>query len=153
RTPAGQESPPPQPGTPEQVRQSAARKTTIIEPPPDAGDAWEPPPPGSEEAKQDEDVREAAKGEYDMIGNKLPSHLRDIFADEFYDDVIALLKRMAKHVARDPRLYVRLLCNPQDVPFSRALAEFANYAEGVLTAHRPHSLCPVCHSQKSGCKA
>ncbi len=121
-------------------------------PPPAAGDAWEQPEEGSEDAKADAEVKAAGKEVFDHLGNVLPKHLRDVFNNAFYEDAVTSLRWMARHVASDPRQYVRLHVKPADKPVVKMLEEIADAMEVLLPHHEHFCLCPHCGGKEGGCE-
>ncbi len=122
------------------------------EAPPDAGDSWEKPPEGSPEAATDKAVKEAAQAGFDRLGNPLPGHLKDAFADSFYEDLADSLAWMTRHVEAGPKIYCRLHLKPADAPFAKRLRDFSQWASSVLEHHAPHCVCPHCEGREGGCE-
>ena len=132
-------------------RVQEAKKVRPKDAPPDAGDSWEPPADGSADAKADKEVRDAAKQAFDRLGNPLPAHLKDVFADSIYDDIPSSLSWMVRHIYGNPVNYVRLLVKPENAPFVLKLDEFHKWATAFLEHNTPFCLCPDCGGEEGGC--
>jgi ParB-like chromosome segregation protein Spo0J len=110
-------------------------------PPPDAGDAWEGyDSPKAEQAEKD--AAKAAKAIRDHLGNEVPKHLRDLFANPFVADAIRQVKQIHKVIRGDQRAYPYL----HGKPFFDACDALV----GLLEHGQLWVVCPECHGD--GCK-
>ena len=142
----------PQEVLPKQPRRVAPSR---VKPPIDAGDAYEPPAKGSpEETALKEEHRSgdvAAATPRDKLGQELPRHLRDVFADTIYIDLATNLDYFARKLNTNPDLYVRLRTYPTGNPLAQRIRDLAREAESLLEYYQPHSICPSCNGSESGC--
>ena len=145
-------STPPQEVLPQQTRRVAPSR---VKPPIDAGDAYEPPPQGSPEEQQLKEEHKsgdvAAATPRDRLGQVLPRHLRDAFADTIYFDLDASLDYFARKLNTNPDYYVRLRTYPTGNPLAQRIRALAAEAKAILEYYQPHSICPSCKGSESGC--
>jgi hypothetical protein len=130
-------------------------------PPPDAGDAWEPPrsagqagelaaarPPKQQQVKK---VGRPAEVPRDILECELPGHLRDLFADTFYDDALSDLTWMERHARSKTRVYALLNTKPTKKTWVQQVREFAEATSAHFEKFKPYCVCPECKGKEHGC--